>query len=118
VETFDEPCWLKTVRHIMESKGRHSIRGRKFVVATDSNRALPVAENIFDRAFEADAMNEKWVTDTTYVPTHRGWTYLATAMDLYARLLLAGTGPKHIHTALESEAVHKAIEERPLGKGL
>jgi len=69
---FDVPCCLETVRRIMKDKGLRSTRGRKFVVTTDSNHAMPVAENILDRNFEADAPNEKWVTDITFIPTHQG----------------------------------------------
>jgi transposase InsO family protein len=29
---------------------------------------MPVVDNILDRDFEADAPNQKWVTDITYIP--------------------------------------------------
>ena len=118
VETFEEPCCLETVRRIMKDKGLRSTRGRKFVVTTDSNHAMPVAENILDRNFESDAPNEKWVTDITFIPTHQGWTYLATVMDLYARRIVGWATSKRIDTALISEALHKAIKERQPDKGL
>jgi putative transposase len=118
VEKFDEPCCLETVRRIMKEKGLRSTRGRKFVMTTDSNHTMPVAENILDRDFEADAPNEKWVTDITYIPTHQGWTYLATVMDLYARRIVGWATSKRIDTALVSQALHKAIKERQPGKGL
>jgi len=118
VDTFNEPCCLETVRRIMKSKGLRSTRGRKFVITTDSNHTMPVAENILDRDFEADAPNKKWVTDITYIPTHQGWTYLATVMDLYARRIVGWATSKHIDTTLVSAALHKAIKKRQPGKGL
>ena len=118
VEGFDVPCCLETVRRIMKDKGLRSPRGRKFVVTTDSNHTMPVAENILDRNFEADAPNEKWVTDITFIPTHQGWTYLATVMDLFARRIVGWATSKRIDTALISEALHKAIKERPPEEGL
>ena len=118
VEGFDVPCCLETVRRIMKDKGLRSTRGRKFVVTTDSNHTMPVAENILDRNFEADAPNEKWVTDITFIPTHQGWTYLATVMDLFARRIVGWATSKRIDTALISEALHKAIKERPPEEGL
>jgi len=118
VETFDEPCCLETVRRIMKDKGLRSTRGRKFVVTTDSNHTMPVAENILDRNFEAEAPNEKWVTDITFIPTHQGWTYLATVMDLFARRIVGWATSKRIDTALISEALHKAIKERQPEEGL
>ena len=118
METFEKPCCLETVRRIMKSKGLRSTRGRKFVVTTDSNHTMPVAENVLDHDFEASSANEKWVVDITYIPTHQGWTYLATVMDLYARRIVGWAASKHIDTALISEALHKAIKERQLGKEL
>ena len=118
VETFAEPCCLETVRRIMKDKGIRSTRGRKFVVTTDSNHKMPIAENILDRNSKADAPNEKWVTDITFIPTHQGWTYLATVMDLYARRIVGWATSKHIDTALISEALHKAIKDRQPEEGL
>ena len=118
VETFDEPCCLETVRRIMKDKGLRSTRGRKFIVTTDSNHTMPVAENILDRNFESDAPNEKWVTDITFIPTHQGWNYLATVMDLFARRIVGWATSKRIDTALVSEALHKAIQERQPEEGL
>ena len=118
VEGFDVPCCLETVRRIMKDKGLRSTRGRKFVVTTDSNHTMPVAENILERNFESDAPNEKWVTDITFIPTHQDWIYLATVMDLFARRIVGWATSKRIDTALISEALHKAIKERPPEEGL
>jgi transposase InsO family protein len=118
LEAFDEPCCLETVRRIMKAKGLRSTRGRKFVVTTDSNHTLPVAENILNRDFDAQCPNEKWVADITYIPTYQGWTYLATVMDLFSRRIVGWATSKHIDTALISQALHKAIKEREPGEGL
>ena len=118
VEAFENPCCLETVRRIMKDKGLRSTRGRRFVVTTDSNHAMPVAENTLNRDFEADAPNQKWVADITYIPTHQGWTYLATVMDLYARRIVGWATSTRIDTALISEALHKAVKERQPDEGL
>jgi transposase InsO family protein len=102
----------------MKDKGLRSTRGRKFIVTTDSNHTMPVAENILERNFESDASNEKWVTDITFIPTHQGWTYLATVIDLFARRIVGWATSKHIDTTLISEALHKATKERQPGEGL
>ena len=36
---------------------------RKFRCTTDSNHALPVADNLLDRQFEPVAVNQVWVTE-------------------------------------------------------
>lgn len=118
LEAFDDPCCLETVRRIMKDRGLRSTRGRKFVVTTDSNHTLPVAENILNRDFGTECPNEKWVADITYIPTYQGWTYLATVMDLFSRRIVGWATSKHIDTALISQALHKAIKEREPREGL
>ena len=58
---------------------------RKFVVTTDSNHNLPVAENKLNQEFTASKANEKWVTDITYIWTKEGWLYMAVVLDLFSR---------------------------------
>ena len=36
----------------------------------------------YDRDFEAEQPNTKWVTDVTYIATASGWLYLAVVLDL------------------------------------
>ena len=54
-------------------------------VTTESDPTHRVTENVLDRKFCATDINEKWVTDVTYVPTDEGWLYLAPMIDLYNR---------------------------------
>ena len=59
----------------------------KFKNTTDSNHLLPVAGNILNREFSADAQNQKWVSDITYVWTMTGWLYLCTIFEKGSRLV-------------------------------
>jgi transposase InsO family protein len=46
-------------------------------------------ENILNREFEATTINQKWVTDITYIHVLKeGWTYLASVMDLYSKKII------------------------------
>ena len=42
-----------------------------------------VAENILNREFKSDMINQKWVTDISYIPTAQGNCYLSVIRDLY-----------------------------------
>ena len=44
---------------------------------TDSNHTNPVAANLLERDFTADAPNKKWVADITFIETQEGWLYHA-----------------------------------------
>ena len=63
---------------------------RKFKVTTDSDHQLPIADNLLERDFSADAPNQKRVQDITYLSTSEGWLDLAVVIDLYSLLLLDG----------------------------
>lgn len=60
----------------------------KFIVTTDSNHKLPVAANLLAQNFEAEAPNQKWAGDITYLMTSEGWLYLAVAIDLHSRSVI------------------------------
>jgi transposase InsO family protein len=78
---------LLSVSHGSEGSGKSwGIRCkqiRKFKATTDSNHALPVAENLLDQKFEATAPNQIWVSDITYIATGEGWLYCAAHKDLF-----------------------------------
>jgi transposase InsO family protein len=49
-----------------------------------SDHDLPVAANILDQDFNADAPNQKRGFDRTSLWTGEGWLYLAVALDLFS----------------------------------
>lgn len=46
-------------------------------------------ENLFNRDFEAEKPNQKWVTDISYIHTKEGVLYLSMIRDLYDRSIVA-----------------------------
>lgn len=40
---------------------------------------------LVNRQFVASDINQLWVTDMTYIPTRRGFVYLAVATDVFSR---------------------------------
>ena len=74
-------CCVNTVARVMRKAGAAAKTTRKFRQTTDSNHPHPVAENVLDRAFDAEEPNAAWVADVTYIPTREGWLYLAVVVD-------------------------------------
>ena len=62
----DHPYDRKTVAAGMKRQGLVAKAAKKFKATTDSNHDLPVAPNLLDQGFSADAPNQKWVCDITY----------------------------------------------------
>ena len=55
---------------------------------TDSHHSNPVAPNLLNRDFTADAPNTIWVADITGIQTWEGWLYLAAIVDIFSRLVV------------------------------
>ena len=111
-------CCEETVRRIMRNIGLFSRIKRKFVVTTNSNHALAIAENILNRNFTADRPNQKWAADITYIPTQQGWLYLAVVMDLFSRRIVGWSMSDTIDSALVQSATKMALQHRNPDAGL
>jgi transposase InsO family protein len=91
---------------------------RRFVVTTDSDPALPVAENLLNRQFSADAPNRKWTCDITYVWSRQGWLYLAVVLDLFSRRVVGWAMSETLERALVLDALQMALTSRHPSPGL
>ena len=111
-------CCKETVRRIMRDIGLFSRIKRKFVVTTDSDHALTIAENIINRNFTADAPDQKWAADITYIPTKVGWLYLAVVMDLFSRRIVGWSMSDTIDSVLVQSAMKMALAGRKPSDGL
>ncbi len=54
----------------------------------DSDHKFSIAPNLLDRNFAADAPDQKWAGDISYVWTREGWLYLAVILDLHSRRVI------------------------------
>jgi putative transposase len=70
-----------------------------------------VADDLLDRDFHADAPNQRWVADITYLRTWEGWLYLA-VQDLYSRRIVGWSMADHMRTKLVSDALQMALARR------
>jgi putative transposase len=111
-------CCGETVRRIMRQIGLFSRVKRKFVRTTDSNHNMAVAQNLLARDFTADAVNQKWAADITYIPTEEGWLYFAAVMDLFSRKVVGWSLSENIDSKLATDALQMAISERRPKDGL
>jgi transposase InsO family protein len=111
-------CSVNTVAKLMRQEGIRAKSARKFRHTTDSNHSLAVAENILDRDFTAQAPNERWVADITYIPTREGWLYLAAVEDLYSRMAVGWSMADHLESRLVVDALEMAVRRRFPDEGL
>ncbi len=78
-------CGENRIARLMRENGVVVKAKRKFKTTTNSKHNLPVAENLLNQDFTANAPNRVWVSDITYIPTLEGWLYLAVILDVFSR---------------------------------
>ena len=83
-----------------------------------SHHTWPVAPNILDQEFTANAPDQKWGADISYIWTREGWLYLAIVMDLFARRVVGWAVSDRLHRGLALSALRKALIMRRPNKGL
>lgn len=66
-----------------------------------------VYENKLSRNFHADAPNQKWVTDISYIQTKEGVLYLSAIKDLYDNFIVA----YDMATVQDNAQVYRTIEK-------
>jgi len=109
----------KRVERLMRQRGLRSIRARKRCIGlTKAGQNAYFAPNLLNQDFEATCKNEKWVTDTTYIPTCEGWLYLVSVMDLFSRQVVGWAMGEHHDADLATSALDMAIGRAHPSAGL
>jgi transposase InsO family protein len=111
-------CSEKRVARLMRLADLKAVLPKRFVVTTHSNHSLPVADNLLDRRFEAEAPDVKWTCDITYVWTGEGWLYLGVVLDLFSRRIVGWAMAETLERGLVLSALEMARAERQPEAGL
>jgi len=77
-----------------------------------------VADNVLAREFTAEAPNQVWVTDITYIRTYEGFLFLAVVLDLFSRQVVGWATRPTQHTDLVLQALLAAVWRRKPKPGL
>jgi transposase InsO family protein len=114
-----EPVSKKRVVRLMQEDGLKARPRKRFKLTTMSDHDQPVADNLLDRQFTAEAPNQRWVGDTTeFVIGESSKLYLAVILDLFSRFVvgwaLSAVNDRH----LAIRALDMALKRRSPGAGL
>ncbi len=106
------------VFRLMKKAGIQPIIRRKWKIRTTNSRHnLPISPDLLQRDFHAEAPDQKWVSDITYIRTVRGWLYLCVIVDLFSRKIVGWSLRPHMKASLVCEAFTKACESRNIVPG-
>ena len=102
-----------TVERLMRELGlRGVVRGKTRVRTTFADEATPRPADLVNRQFRAQAPNQLWVADLTYVKTHSGWVYVAFVVDVFSRFVVGWQASRSLRTDLALDALEMAIWRR------
>jgi putative transposase len=104
-------CSRNTVAKLMRRAAIVPKTIRRFRVTTDS-RKTQASANLVGRVFRAQAPNQCWLSDITFIPTREGWLYLASVLDLYARAIVGWSMGKTLDSQLAMSALTMAVQQR------
>lgn len=102
----------KTIAKSLRRQGLRAKAAKKFKATTNSKHNLPVAPNLLQQDFSANAPNQKYVGDITYLWTDEGWLYLAVVIDLYSRLVVGWAMSERMTAQLACDALKMAMWRR------
>jgi len=95
-------CSQKRIARLMRLHHLCAVLPKRFVVTTDSNHNMPIAENLLARMFGAESPDTRWTADITYIWTSQGWLYLAVILDLFSRRIVGWAMDQTIDPTTES----------------
>jgi putative transposase len=109
----------KRVVRVMQEQGLVARARKRFKSTTMSDHDQPVAANLLDRRFQAEAPSERWVGDTTELLVGgSGKLYLAAILDLYSRFIVGWSISAVNDRHLTIKALEMALKRRCPDVGL
>ncbi|MEZ5378329.1 MAG: IS3 family transposase [Acidimicrobiales bacterium] len=83
-------------------------RRRRKIFTTVSDPDAARAPDLVNRNFKANAPNQLWVTDLTYVPTRTGMAYVCFIVDAFSRRIVGWRVASHMRTSMVLDALEMA----------
>jgi putative transposase len=110
----------KRVARLMREQDLVARQRRRYKCTTMSDHDQPVAPNLLDRKFYAEAPNQRWVGDTTelLVGDSGAKLYLAVILDLFSRFVVGWAVSAVNDRHLTIKALDAALRRRCPGAGL
>lgn len=102
----------RVARLMRKARMRGVSRRRGFTVTTERSSRQRPAPDLVNRQFRADAPDQLWVADMTYLPTWTGFVYLAVVVDAFSRKVVGWSMSEQMTTDLVLAALNMALHTR------
>jgi putative transposase len=107
-----EGCGVNRVARLMKLAGLQAPQRRRRMLGNTSTVAHGVAPNSLQRQFEADAPNQKWVADFTYIWTTEVWLFVAAVIDQFSRRIVGWSMSYTMQAKMVADALLMALWRR------
>ena len=88
------------------------LKTRRSARKTIRDDCVRPACDLVDRNFHAEAPNQLWVADITYIPTWAGFLYLAVVVDAFSRRIVGWSMANNLKTQVVVDAMNIALAQR------
>lgn len=106
------PCAPDRLRRLMRQRGLRALQPKNYVPRTSDGRAdHPSANLLLDQPLPSKP-DEVWAGDLTFIPTSKGWLYLAIIIDLCSRKIVGWALADHMRSELVVHALQQALHSR------
>ena len=96
------------VARLMATAGIEGLRRGKKRKTTKSDPAATRHPDLVEREFSAEAPNQLWVSDLTYVATWSGFAYVYFITDVFSRMIVGWRVASHMRTDMVLDALEMA----------
>lgn len=104
----------KRVARLMRMRGIRARQKGRYKTTTRRDPSRLAAVNLLQQDFGADAINEKWLADITYIDTREGWLYLAAVLDAHSRKIVGWSMSTSLHRKLVEDALKMGLGRRTI----
>ncbi|MER7817764.1 IS3 family transposase [Streptomyces sp. NPDC096153] len=101
-----------TVERLMRADGLRGVSRAKGPRTTRPAPETGRPSDLVNREFTADAPNQLWVADITYIRTFSGWVYAAFVIDVFSRMVVGWQVATSLYTDLALDALEMAVWRR------
>ncbi len=101
-----------TVERLMRKAGLRGVSRAKGPRTTKPAPETDRTADLVNRDFTAEAVNQLWVADITYVRTFAGWVYVGFVLDVFSRRIVGWQVSTRLYTALAIDALEIGIWTR------
>src|SRR3954451_158509 len=96
------------VARLMRELGIEGARRGRKVKTTRADEKANRPPDLVERRFTAEAPNQLWVTDLTYVPTWAGMVYVSFITDVYSRTIVGWRVASNMRTDMVLDSIEMA----------